>query len=517
MIEMVYSGKEHEKQDEVRIPKNIHQIGSNQSNRKIYIEDYVMKTLKMKPVKEDRVKYGVFLGDVKRANGNMYIFIKGMVEVRDIIENSIIFNDDIWSEIYRDIKQYFDKLNIVGWYVSVPYRVSDDMKGIKKNHLDNFAGNDKVCFLTDRAENEEGFFAYGQNGFEKQHGYYIYYEKNEKMKKYVKSLKNSVTNNTTLNEDKGRVDNKTKMTSHSNDSKNQKSNNVVCDNEKEKITGVNKKLIDSEMTEHKGLVDIKIKEGGKKEEEKGRKSFREILNEEGMESRSQGRIAYGVSGLLIIALLLSTVVMLNNYGELKNIKSTLAGISRDNEAKAVNEILSAYTETTTGQGDASKQSGSDKNNATSTQANKSDEKKDNSLIENGSNASGNNGKKSSDSSTIKDTDTENGIANKSDESGDNSKNISNTSESGDEKQNASGLNENINNKQNSSDSDKKEPDNKSISSAYSGQYHTVTPGQTLYDISMKYYGTSKMVDEIKERNNIDDDYTIRDGQKILLP
>ena len=58
---------------------------------------------------------------------------------------------------------------------------------------------------------------------------------------------------------------------------------------------------------------------------------------------------------------------------------------------------------------------------------------------------------------------------------------------------------------------------KSISSAYSGQYHTVKREQTLYDISMSYYGTSEMVDEIKDRNNIDDDYTIKEGQKILLP
>ena len=63
--------------------------------------------------------------------------------------------------------------------------------------------------------------------------------------------------------------------------------------------------------------------------------------EESGEPIRQGRIAYGVSGLLIVALLLSTVVMLNNYGELKNIKSTLAGISREREAQAVNKILSA--------------------------------------------------------------------------------------------------------------------------------------------------------------------------------
>ena len=90
--------------------------------------------------------------------------VKGMVEVRDVIENSIIFNDDIWSGIYKDIKQFFEQLNIVGWYVSVPYRVSEDMNGIRKIHLDNFAGNDKVCFVKDRAENEEGFYSYEQSG-----------------------------------------------------------------------------------------------------------------------------------------------------------------------------------------------------------------------------------------------------------------------------------------------------------------------------------------------------------------
>ena len=194
MIEVVYSGEEHEEQDEVRIPKNIHQIGNNSSNKKIYIEDYVMTYLKKSPSGEDNVKYGVLLGDVKRAKGNVYIFVKGMVEVRDVIENSIIFNDDIWSGIYKDIKQFFEQLNIVGWYVSVPYRVSEDMNGIRKIHLDNFAGNDKVCFVKDRAENEEGFYSYEQSGLGKQQGYYIYYEKNEKMKKYVKNLKNSATN-----------------------------------------------------------------------------------------------------------------------------------------------------------------------------------------------------------------------------------------------------------------------------------------------------------------------------------
>lgn len=177
MIEMVYSGKESEGQDIVRIPKNIRQMGTNNSNKKVYIEDYVMTHLKNVPHQEEKIRYGVLLGEVKRNQGNIYVFIRGMAEVREILENSLIFNDDIWSGLYKDIKQYFDGLNIVGWFVSVPYRVNDDMKGIRKIHLDNFAGNEKVCFLSDRTENEDGFYFYEQGNLVKQQGYYIYYEK----------------------------------------------------------------------------------------------------------------------------------------------------------------------------------------------------------------------------------------------------------------------------------------------------------------------------------------------------
>ena len=46
MIEKVYSGKEPESHENIKIPKNIRQIGKIHSNKKIYIEDYVMKQLK---------------------------------------------------------------------------------------------------------------------------------------------------------------------------------------------------------------------------------------------------------------------------------------------------------------------------------------------------------------------------------------------------------------------------------------------------------------------------------------
>lgn len=416
MIEVVYSGKEQEEQGEVRIPKNIRQIGNNQSNKKVYIEDYVMTQLKKKPENEESIRYGVLLGEVQRGKGNIYIFVKGMVEVNDIIENSIIFNDDIWSGIYNDIKEYFEKLNIVGWFISVPYRVGDDMNGIRKNHLDNFAGNDKVCFLSDRTEKEDGFYVYEQGSLQKQQGYYIYYEKNERMKKYVKNSNNAKNNQ----------------------------------KQETKVNAKKQENVSNEKKQNEKVVPATPNKEANKSEPK---SFRELLKEgTNPEPKKQGRIAYGISGLLIVALLLSTVVMLNNYGELKNIKQTLSALNVNQQAQAVNEILGSYSEST-----AATENNDEENNAAG-----------------------------------------NGVMEQITEA-------SETAEQETEAQVTEAVTE------------AEEQTEKSVASAYSGTYHTVELGQTLYDISMKYYGTSEMVDAIKECNDIDENYTIVEGQKILLP
>ena len=388
MIEMVYSSNESQEQENVIIPKNIRQMGENDSNQKIYIEDNVMTLLRKKTQNPDDIKYGVLLGEIKRKKNNTYVFVKAMVEVRDIIENSLIFNDDIWSDIYKDIKKFFGRMDIVGWFVSVPYRVRDDLKGIRKLHMDNFAGNDKICFLSDRTENEESFYMCRRGKLEKQKGYYIYYEKNEKMKKYMKSLNN--------------------------------------EKKEEKPIENNK-------------VEIKEKPANEP------RSFREILKEEG-QTVKQGRVAYGISGLLIVALLLSTVVMLNNYGELKNIKQTLAGYSMDEEARVVNQMLNgedATTQLTT----IEQTTTIGRETETVTQEPESTEMETTSMIE---------------KTTTK-------------------------------------------------------PKQKPVNSNVTGTTYTVKKGQTLYDISMKVYGTSQMVEEIRKYNDIDEDYKIIEGQKIKLP
>lgn len=456
MIEMVYNGKETQGQDEVRLPKNIRQIGDNNSRKKVYVEDYVMTQLKKNPKNEESIRYGVLLGDSKKVKGYSYIFVKGMVEVKDIIENSLIFNDEIWSEIYKDIKRYFDALEIVGWYVSVPYRVKDDMSGIKKIHLDNFAGNDKVCFLSDRTEKEDGFYVYESGNLNRQSGYFIYYEKNERMKKYLKE-KNSMENSTKQSETVNEVKNKNTENKNAekkktgSEAKNQEAKPQV------KVAATEQKNNDNNQKETFGAPNLRNVISGKKKAGTDKNYVIESTEKEGRTNR----VALGVSAMLIVALLLSTIVMLNNYGELKNIKSSLENMNDNENAQAVNQIISSLT--------------------TTEETSESKKAEDNKTSDNES-------KSAQETVAAQTIDSEN---NNSDTSTQMTEAATKAVEETEEVNGGVGI--------------------------YGGALHTVTAGQTLYDISMTYYGNSNMVEQIKALNQIGDDYKIIEGQKIKLP
>lgn len=462
MIEMVYNSKETEELKEVRVPKNIRQIGDNKAGRKIYIEDYVMNSLKKKPDMEENITYGVLLGEMKRAKGNTYVFVKGMVETREVIENSIIFNDDIWAAIYKDIKTYFEGLEIIGWFASVPYTIGKDMASIQKIHLDNFAGNDKVFYLSDRSENEDGFFSYEAGALRKQTGYYIFYEKNEKMKKYLKQTQGNRSVTVTAGESS-------------------------VQNASDKRSGIAQSVATKKAEAVKTTKKVDV--GNiPKEHISFREALKQQMEEEGGKFPKPGRFAYGISSMLIIALLLSTVVMLNNYGELKSLKNSIEEMSNDDSVVAVNEILSSIMPTTSA-GEENSENG-ESHEQTQADAN----------MENNTSTTGEN---SSDNVTVDSENIEGDIQKDGDD--------------GSVNENGHGLEDDtVQIEANNKENDMSEiPD--TPASAFSGMYHTVTSGQTLYDISMSYYGNDSMVDRIKEINSIDDDYLIKDGQKLLLP
>ena len=190
MIETIYKieGNENKKPDiNIRLPKNIRQIGQNGKNMdcQIYIEENVLSYIKQTPNKESQIRYGVLLGDIKQGNGYTYIFINGMVEVDEVIEDSIIFSDEVWTGIYDSIRMYYREGIIVGWYASFEHEMTRDMPSIRKIHLDHFAGNNKVFLNINREDDEEAFYVYERNGLGKQPCYHVYFEKSVEFEDYI--------------------------------------------------------------------------------------------------------------------------------------------------------------------------------------------------------------------------------------------------------------------------------------------------------------------------------------------
>ena len=204
MIEVIYDkDKEKDKQESneknehevsvnLRLPKNIRQIGSPDGHKRIYMEDYVVTYLNyMARPGSTQARGAILLGESKKSDAGDVIFISGAVDAQNIefdMDESE-FTQEIWTEIYDQVKQFFPGLSVMGWFLSrMGFSTAINDK-IEKMHVENFPGKDKVLFITDSLESEDAFYMYEHGQLVKQKGYYIYYEKNEAMQNYIMKQK----------------------------------------------------------------------------------------------------------------------------------------------------------------------------------------------------------------------------------------------------------------------------------------------------------------------------------------
>ena len=191
MIEIIYNEKKNEEKTSIPsfyIPKNIRQIGEASKSKRIYIEDYAVTYLNQ--VGAANLAYpwvAILLGSVKGFDGVEYIFINGVLEVdnMEVSSERIMFNDQIWANIYGRMKEHFPQHDVLGWVLSVPGATLDITDTIYRAHLNHFSGNDKVFFMREAIEKEEAFYSYENGQLRRQLGYYIYYEKNASMQEYM--------------------------------------------------------------------------------------------------------------------------------------------------------------------------------------------------------------------------------------------------------------------------------------------------------------------------------------------
>jgi LysM repeat protein len=194
MIEIVCDRENVEKSndtgqaDAFRLPKNLRQVGNPPADKKIYIEDYVVTYLNyISRPGSTAVRGAVLVGEKRTTNQGDAIFISGAVDAQNIEfdMNECTFTEEIWSEIYEDIKDNFPEAAVVGWFLSRMGFSTAINERIEKLHMDNFPGSDKVLYVADSLESEDAFYMYEKGQLVKQKGYYIYYAKNEQMKNYI--------------------------------------------------------------------------------------------------------------------------------------------------------------------------------------------------------------------------------------------------------------------------------------------------------------------------------------------
>lgn len=176
------------KKGQISLPKNIKQIGTEQDNIKIYIEDYAYAFIKDIKVDEDEDgAVGILLGETSEKDGIKYVFVKGLVEVLNaaVYTDMIAFTQETWPVTKKFINFYFGDYDIVGWYLTSSKITGDNMDIIEKAHNESFADEDNVFFMFNPESQDEVFFAKGEEKLEAVTGYNVYYEKNAAMQKYI--------------------------------------------------------------------------------------------------------------------------------------------------------------------------------------------------------------------------------------------------------------------------------------------------------------------------------------------
>lgn len=189
MIEIICKddpAKDNHNKDTICLPKNIRQEGSPRGRHKIYLEDYVYTYLR-NMAKEKEACAAVFLGKSQVEKDIRYTFISGLVECGAAVFqwDAICLDDSFWDYIYKEEKQYFPELEVVGWFLGKAGQTLDLSSAVEGAHRKYFSGRDKVLMLMDILEEEERFFVYEQGYLQKREGYYIYYEKNLPMQEYM--------------------------------------------------------------------------------------------------------------------------------------------------------------------------------------------------------------------------------------------------------------------------------------------------------------------------------------------
>lgn len=173
----------------MQLPKNIRQIGEATDDNRIYIEDYVYTYIRRMKERDFPVhKFLVLLGQKETIDGRYCYFISGTLVIEEewFDHETGEVTDDTWSEIYKNIRIYFNSLEILGWaYIKNDFEERKQEKILECLENES-AGNRKLILrIAEAEEPDEKIVIVGNGKSYELPGYFIYYEKNDDMQAYM--------------------------------------------------------------------------------------------------------------------------------------------------------------------------------------------------------------------------------------------------------------------------------------------------------------------------------------------
>lgn len=175
--------------------KNIRQIGMPSIGYKLYIEDSVLSYLKRQMRKDDS-RVIALVGSETQTEDATCIFVEGAIKADDIFVNgkNLSFGKKAFTNLYEDMNTFFDDCSLLGWYVP--------MYEMIRTYGSTLGEKCKLFVLDDPTSQDEMFYIKEMNRIKKLNGYNIYYEKNDSMKSYLISCKETMESSANQEEER---------------------------------------------------------------------------------------------------------------------------------------------------------------------------------------------------------------------------------------------------------------------------------------------------------------------------
>jgi LysM repeat protein len=165
---------------------NVKPIGDLDCDYHIYIEDYVYTYLYQYAQADlSTESSAVFLGEYFPESKEAVI--RGIIPIPmdKLNSDSEWIDQDILKEIEKEREEYFKDQQIIGWMHMQPgYGTMLTMKELRE-HRRVFGEADSIFMLVDAINKIETWFVYENKELREQSGYYMYYERNEEMQRYM--------------------------------------------------------------------------------------------------------------------------------------------------------------------------------------------------------------------------------------------------------------------------------------------------------------------------------------------